>query len=146
MGSTTVLPAKRKAMRAGTSVGCRFTAYATPSRAHWPTPACPPKCARSSPGTRMRSLTVSTLTTSLKRSGRHLSEHSLSNTGPRKYYVVEFDFREKDKAGEDTEWAELVRSWASVGISVTDACGALLDHFSAFAPLGLVLHSAGKSC
>ena len=75
-----------------------------------------------------------------------LSEHSLANTGPRKYYVVEFDFREKDKTGKDTEWAELVRGWASLDISVADACAALLDHFSAFAPLGLVLHSAGKSC
>jgi hypothetical protein len=75
-----------------------------------------------------------------------VSEHSLNNTGPRKYYVVEFDFRERDKHGEDTEWAELVRGWSSIGISVADACAALLDHFSGFAPLGLVLHSAGKSC
>jgi hypothetical protein len=73
------------------------------------------------------------------------SEHSLENTGPRQYYVVEFDFREKDEAGNDTEWAELVRGWASLDISVADACAALLDHFSSFAPLGLVLHSAGKS-
>jgi hypothetical protein len=73
------------------------------------------------------------------------SEHSLSSTGPRKYYVIEFDFREKDEAGEDTEWAELVRGWASIEISLADACAALLDHFSNFAPLGLVLHSAGKS-
>ena len=75
-----------------------------------------------------------------------LSEHSLSNTGPRQHYVVEFDFREKDKAGQDTEWAELICGWASRGISVVDASAGLLDHFSGFAPLGLVLHSAGKSC
>jgi hypothetical protein len=74
------------------------------------------------------------------------SEHSLSSTGPRKHYVIEFDFREKDKAGKDTEWAELIRGWASIGISLDDACAALLDHFSSFAPLGLVIHSAGKSC
>lgn len=74
------------------------------------------------------------------------SEHTLANTGPRKYYVVEFDFREKDKAGQDTEWGELIRSWASSDISVADACASLLDNLSSFAPLGLVLHSAGKSC
>jgi hypothetical protein len=75
-----------------------------------------------------------------------LSQHSLANTGPRQHYVVEFDFREKDKANQDTEWAELIRGWAASGISVVDASAALLDHFSRFAPLGLVLHSAGKSC
>jgi hypothetical protein len=74
------------------------------------------------------------------------SEHSLENTGARKHYVVEFDFREKDKSGKDTEWAELIRGWTSCGKSVADACTALLDHFSGFAPLGLLLHSAGKSC
>jgi hypothetical protein len=75
-----------------------------------------------------------------------LSQHSLSNTGPRQHYVVEFDFREKDKANQDTEWADLIRGWAACGISVADASAALLDHFSGFAPLGMVLHSAGKSC
>lgn len=76
----------------------------------------------------------------------HLSEHSLSNTGPRQHYVVEFDFREEDKAGQQTHWAKLIRGWAERGISVVDASAALLDHFSGFAPLGLVVHSAGKSC
>jgi hypothetical protein len=75
-----------------------------------------------------------------------LSEHSLQHTGSRKHYVVEFDFSEKDKSGKDTEWAELVRGWAGAGISVAEACVALLNHFSGFAPLGLVLHSANKSC
>lgn len=74
------------------------------------------------------------------------SQHSLQNTGPRKHWIIDFDFCEKDKTGKDTEWAELVRGWTNEGISVTDACAALLDYFSLFAPLGLVLHSAGKSC
>jgi hypothetical protein len=74
------------------------------------------------------------------------SEHTGANTGSRKYYVIEFDFREKDQSGQDTEWAELICGWINAGVSVADACAALLDHFSNFAPLGLVLHSAGKSC
>jgi hypothetical protein len=74
------------------------------------------------------------------------SQHTLANTGPRKHYVIEFDFREHDKSGRDTEWAPLIRGWRACDILVTDACAALLDHFARFAPLGLVLHSAGKSC
>jgi hypothetical protein len=70
----------------------------------------------------------------------------LQNTGARKHYVIEFDFREKDKSGKDTEWAELVRGWTNEGLSAADACAALLAHFSGFAPLGLVLHSGNKSC
>ena len=76
----------------------------------------------------------------------HRSAHSLDNTGPWAHYVVEFDLSAKNKTGQDTPWAPLIRDWTNHKISVSDACVALLDHFAGFAPLGLVLHSAGKSC
>ena len=74
------------------------------------------------------------------------SEHCLENTAPRRFLVVEFDFGLKARDGvTDSEWAALVRSWASAGISVADACAALLVHLGRQAPLALAVHSGGKS-
>jgi hypothetical protein len=74
------------------------------------------------------------------------SEHTLDNTGPRRFLVVEFDFSLKARDGvTDSEWAPLVKSWDADGISVADACAALLVHLTKQAPLTLAVHSAGKS-
>jgi len=75
-----------------------------------------------------------------------LSQHCLDNTGPRRFLVVEFDFSLKARNGvDDSEWAPLVRSWGADGISVADACAALLARLAQQAPLTIAVHSGGKS-
>jgi hypothetical protein len=75
-----------------------------------------------------------------------LSEHCLDNTGPRRFLVIEFDFSLKARDGvTDSEWASMVRAWSDAGISVADACAALLGHLSVSAPMVLAVHSGGKS-
>jgi hypothetical protein len=74
------------------------------------------------------------------------SEHCLDNTGPRWFLVVEFDFSVKARDGvSDSEWAPMVRAWEADGISVADACAALLAHLAEQAPMALAVHSGGKS-
>ena len=74
------------------------------------------------------------------------SEHTLDNTGPRRFLTVEFDFSEKARDGKtDTEWATVVRAWRGDAITVADACAALLMHLALRAPLALAAHSGGKS-
>lgn len=74
------------------------------------------------------------------------SPHTLDNTGPRRFLVIEFDFSVKARDGvTDSEWAPLVRAWSDEGISVADACAALLAHLAERGPLVLAVHSGGKS-
>jgi hypothetical protein len=73
------------------------------------------------------------------------SARSLTNTGPRRFLVVEFDFVERDHAGQDTDDAPLLRGLAASGIGIPDLCASLHSHLSRFAPLVLALHSGGKS-
>jgi hypothetical protein len=74
-----------------------------------------------------------------------VSARSLANTGPRKFLVVEFDFKAVGVDGGATPDSALLRSMADVGRSVTDICAALHDHLGNYAPLTLVVHSGGKS-
>jgi hypothetical protein len=62
------------------------------------------------------------------------SAHALSNTGPRRFLVIEFDF--------DTQWeaCPFLR-----GCDLSDLCACLLLHLAESAPLALVLYSGGKS-
>lgn len=74
------------------------------------------------------------------------SEHTLDNTGPRRFLVVEFDFSVKARDGvTDSEWATLVRGWEADEITVADACAGLLVRLALEAPLALVVHSGNKS-
>jgi hypothetical protein len=74
------------------------------------------------------------------------SEHTLEATGRRVYLVIECDFALKARDGiKDSAWAPLVREWEADGISVADACAALLWHLKNLLPLVLVVHSGGKS-
>lgn len=73
------------------------------------------------------------------------SQHTLDNTGPRQFLVVECDFSEKDKEGNDTPDAPLIRQAGEVGMEVSDICAAVLVHLATKAPLALVVHSGGKS-
>jgi hypothetical protein len=59
------------------------------------------------------------------------SAHTLDNTGPRRFLVVEFDFTPQQ--GE------------AVGTQVQDLCASLIFELRRFAPLALVVHSGGKS-
>jgi hypothetical protein len=59
------------------------------------------------------------------------SAHTLANTGPRRFLVVEFDFSSETSA--------------ALRIDVQDLCAALIFELWRFAPLALVVHSGGKS-
>jgi hypothetical protein len=70
-----------------------------------------------------------------------LSAHALSNTGPRRFLIVEFDF----DASNSAEEARLLERFAAEGRDVRDLCAALLLHLAEKAPLALAVHSGGKS-
>ena len=70
-----------------------------------------------------------------------LSAHAMSNTGPRQFLIVEFDF----EAGSSEEEARLLDRLSSEGRDVRDLCAALLLHLAEKAPLALAVHSGGKS-
>jgi hypothetical protein len=76
----------------------------------------------------------------LTREGK-LSAHALSNTGPRRFLIVEFDF----DASNSNEEARLLERFAAEGRDVRDLCAALLLHLAEKAPLALAMHSGGKS-
>jgi hypothetical protein len=69
------------------------------------------------------------------------SAHSLSNTGPRRFLVVEFDF----DSNRSTTEADLIAQLGADGRDVSDLCACLLLHLAERAPLALVMHSGGKS-
>jgi hypothetical protein len=74
------------------------------------------------------------------------SEHTLEATGTRVWQVLEFDFSKFARDGvTPTEWKPLLEAWENVGITVADACAALLLELASFAPLVLVVSSGGKS-
>jgi hypothetical protein len=72
---------------------------------------------------------------------RKISAHALSNTGPRRFLIVEFDF----DATNSTEEAQLLGRLAIEGRDVRDLCAALLLHLAEKAPLALAVYSGGKS-
>lgn len=72
---------------------------------------------------------------------RKVSAHALSNTGPRRFLIVEFDFN----ASNSDEEARLLERLAAEGRDVRDLCAALLLHLAEKAPLALAVHSGGKS-
>ena len=67
------------------------------------------------------------------------SAHTKQNTGPRHYLVIEFDFTATDEAGHPTKWAPLIAGWGGVGITIADACMALLLRLAESAPLALIV-------
>ena len=70
-----------------------------------------------------------------------LSAHAFSNTGLRRFLVVEFDFDGSNSAEE----ARLLERLAAEQRDVRDLCAALLLHLAEKAPLALAVHSGGKS-
>ena len=73
--------------------------------------------------------------------GQKLSAHALSNTGARRFLIVEFDFDTSDSAEE----ARLLTKTETEGRDVRDLSAALLLHLAEKAPLVLAVHSGGKS-
>jgi hypothetical protein len=83
--------------------------------------------------------------TGLTKDGKE-SAHALSNTGPRRFLVVECDFSiyARDEKTE-TKLAPLIRKLDAQGFSVADMCAAVLLHLAQFAPMVCAVHSGGKS-
>jgi hypothetical protein len=69
------------------------------------------------------------------------SAHTLSNTGPRRFLVVEFDFDASRSSEETRLFAKLDKQ----ARDVRDLCAALLLHLAEIAPLALAVYSGGKS-
>jgi len=76
----------------------------------------------------------------LTRTGK-LSPHTLSNTGPRRFLVIEFDF----DPSRSREEALLLARLNADGRDESDLCASLLSYLAERAPLALVVHSGGKS-
>ena len=72
---------------------------------------------------------------------RKLSGHALSNTGPRRFLIVEFDF----ESNNSPEEARLLATLETDGRDVSDLSASLLLHLAEKAPLVLAVHSGGKS-
>jgi hypothetical protein len=72
---------------------------------------------------------------------RKPSGHALSNTGPRRFLIVEFDL----ESNNSPEEARLLATLETEGRDVRDLCAALLLHLAEKAPLALGVHSGGKS-
>lgn len=70
-----------------------------------------------------------------------LSAHALSNTGPRRFLVIEFDFDGNRSRAE----ANLLAQFNADRRDVSDLCASLLLHLAQKAPLALAVHSGGKS-
>lgn len=83
--------------------------------------------------------------TGVTKAGKAGSARTEDNTGPRRFLVVECDFKEKDAHGADTPDARMLRSLAADGIAIADVCAAVIHHLTQYLPLALVVHSGGKS-
>ena len=74
------------------------------------------------------------------------SEHTKTATSKRVYLVIEFDFSERDKNGNETIWTPLVNKWRANNIEITDACASLIFHLrEQLKSLACVVFSGGKS-
>jgi hypothetical protein len=80
------------------------------------------------------------LTQQGKESGR-----CLDNTGPRRFLVTEFDFKQYNDKGERTKYADLIDQWQVRGASIQSACAALIMRMAKAAPLSMVTYSGKKS-
>ena len=74
------------------------------------------------------------------------SKHTLENTGPRRFLVVECDFSRYARDGKTpTAFAPLIESLEASRIDTLDMGAAVLAHLAHEAPLALAVHSGGKS-
>jgi hypothetical protein len=75
-----------------------------------------------------------------KESGR-----CLSNTGPRRFLITEFDFKPTDKQGNPTIWVPLLDLWKSYGMTAQDAAAAIILHLAQYGPVVMVVFSGNVS-
>jgi hypothetical protein len=81
----------------------------------------------------------------------HVSAHTLANTAPRKFLVVECDFSLFARDGQtETRYAPMLRRLAhgdggDMPGAVADLCAAVLLHLAQYAPMVLCVHSGAKS-
>jgi hypothetical protein len=73
------------------------------------------------------------------------SGRCLDNTGPRQHLVTEFDFKEFDDQQRPTKYAPLIADWREAGMTVQDACAAIILEMLLHGPLTMVVYSGGKS-
>ena len=74
------------------------------------------------------------------------SKHTLANTGPRRFLVVECDFAKLARDGKTpTSFAPLIEKLGSERIDTLDMGAAVLAHLACQAPLALAVYSGGKS-
>ncbi len=84
------------------------------------------------------------------------SQRCHDNTGPRRFLVIEFDFKaisEKDmchvngttKDASAFKMGRMVARLNDDGITVHDVCAALIGHLAGYIPPVMVVHSGGKS-
>jgi len=74
------------------------------------------------------------------------SAHALSNTGPRRFLIVECDFAVFARDGKtETKLAPLIRKLNGDGIETADMGAAVLINLARYAPLVCAVHSGGKS-
>jgi len=73
------------------------------------------------------------------------SGRCLGNVGPRRFLITEFDFRRLNDKGERTKYADLIDLWEAHGISVQDACAAIILRLAQYGPLVMVVFSGNKS-
>lgn len=113
-------------------IGWRKDAFATRERETWQRFKPPLQFIVPSPMTQPEGLT---------RNGKP-SPKTNANTGPRRYLVIEFDFK-PEACAADTRLAAI---GARHGLHHTrDLCACLLRHLATLAPLALVVWSGGKS-
>jgi hypothetical protein len=74
-----------------------------------------------------------------------ISEHTKEATARPIYQVSEFDFEELDDDGNETVWTPSVRRWKAAGLTIADACAALIFVLAQLLPLFLIVFSGGKS-
>lgn len=88
--------------------------------------------------------------TGVTKDGR-VSAHTLANTGPRRFLVVECDFSLFARDGQaETRYAPMLRRLAQaeggdMPGTVADLCAAVLLHLAHYGPMVLAVHSGGKS-
>jgi hypothetical protein len=76
----------------------------------------------------------------------HLSAHTLDNTGPRRFLVIECDFCLPTHGCIATHpAAELIERLTAHNLSIADICASVILHLASFLPLVLVVSSGGKS-
>lgn len=70
---------------------------------------------------------------------------ALSNTGARRFLVVEFDLAEYNRNGTESPDAPFIREMARRGLSIKDINASLIAHLASKGPLAMAMSSGGKS-